>query len=146
MATRKCLSADFLPHADPGDALVALLDGAAAFVDEAGVPVAEAQRLAIVVEEIVSNAALHGTGGRRVRCVVTIEDESDGIAMTFEDDGVPFDPTARATFAGPDPRTGGGVGLELVRTWCAEMTYERIGSGTDTCNRLRLKMPRERRG
>lgn len=141
MSARKCLSAQFPPDVDPGEALVALLDGAAAFAEEAGLTTGDTQRLAIVVEELASNTARHGAGDGEVSLSLTLIDEGNWLTLTFEDNGAPFDPTTRPVFDGPDPNTGGGVGLELVRAWCVEMAYQRVGSG----NRLRLKLPRQRR-
>jgi anti-sigma regulatory factor (Ser/Thr protein kinase) len=141
MAARKCLSVRCWPGADPGEALVALIDGAAAFAEEAGLSTGAAQRLAIVIEELASNAARHGAGGEGLRVSLELTDEGDGVAIVFEDDGVPFDPTTRPVFQGPDPITGGGVGIELVRAWCEGMVYQRVKSN----NRLRLKLPRQRK-
>lgn len=137
MATRKCLSANFQPGTDPGVALRGLLDGVAEFAEGAGLAVDESQRLAIVVEEIASNTARHAVGDRPLLLELALADEGAGIAIAFEDDGEPFDPTARTGFDGPDPVTGGGVGLELVRAWC-EMAYDRQVTG----NRLVLRLPR----
>lgn len=139
MAARKCLSAEFLPGSDPGETLVALLDSAAAFADEIGLTKGETQRLAIVVEEIASNAARHGAGADGLRLALKLTDEGDCVALAFEDDGEQFDPTTRPVFEGPDPITGGGVGIELVRAWCEEMAYKRVIS----TNRLRLKLPKQ---
>ena len=141
MAARKCLSAEFLPGADPGETLVALLDSAAAFADELGLSMGETQKLAIVVEEIASNAARHGADADGLRMALELTDEGDCVALAFEDDGKPFDPTSRPVFKGPNPSTGGGVGIELVRTWCEKMTYKRVKS----INRLRLKLPKQQR-
>ena len=142
MATRKRLLADFRPGIGPGEALEALLEGTMAFAERAGLMTGEAQRLAIVVEELASNAARHGVSDNGLRLSLTLGEEDDFLAISLEDDGLPFDPTTRPAYAGPDPLTGGGVGLELVRAWCEELSYERGKRG----NRLRLKLPRQRRG
>lgn len=119
---------------------MALLDGTAAFAEEARLTTGEAQRLAIIVEELASNTARHGGCEHGVSLALTLIDEGAWLAVAFEDDGAAFDPTARPVFDGPDPHTGGGVGLELVRAWCEEMAYQRVGGS----NRLRLKLPRQR--
>ena len=88
-------------------------------------------------EEIATNIVLHAFPDRpggmfRVRL------EREGrLRLTFEDEGIPFDPTGHA---GP-PAPGsiaeasiGGLGIPLVRGFVAAMRYERRG-GT---NRLVL--------
>lgn len=142
MATRKCLLAEFRPDVGPGEALVALLEGTMAFAEAVGLMTDEAQRLAIVVEELASNAARHGAGRDGLRLSLTLGDEGDFLVISLEDDGLPFDPTTRPAYAGPDPHTGGGVGLELVRAWCEDLSYRHDKRG----NQLRLKLPRQFRG
>lgn len=139
MATRKCLFADFRPDEGPGETLVTLLEGTMAFAESAGLATGERQRLAIVVEELASNAARHGTGPDGLRLSLTLGDEGNFLVISLEDDGLPFDPTTRPAYAGPDPQTGGGVGLELVRAWCEDLSYQRGKAG----NQLRLKLPRQ---
>ena len=93
--------------------------------------------LRLCAEEIATNIVSHAFPGRaggrfRVRL-----DTADGLDLTFEDEGIPFDPTRHA---GP-PVPGsiaeasiGGLGIPLVRGFVADMRYERRG-GT---NRLVL--------
>ena len=86
-------------------------------------------------EELAANAARHG-GASAVNVELSALDE--GVSLRFEDDGAPFDPTARSGFVGPDPQTGGGVGLELVLRWCEALAYAREGA----TNRLDLRLRR----
>ena len=142
MATRKCLLADFRPGVGPSEALVALLEGTMTFAEAVGLTTGEAQRLAIVVEELASNAARHGAGDHGLRLSLTLGEAKNFVTISLEDDGLPFDPTTLPAYAGPDPQTGGGVGLELVRAWCKDLSYRRDKTG----NQLRLKLPRQCRG
>ena len=141
MATRKRFSAELLPGADPSPLVAGIVSGAAEFAAAAGLAPRERERLAIVIEELVSNAARHGAGASGIRIDVSLEAEPGGTRIVVADDGRPFDPSSRAPFSGPDPETGGGVGLELVRSWCEPMAYTRDG---DT-NRIELRLPRSDR-
>ena len=81
----------------------------------------------IIVEELVSNVLRHGGNGRDVSLTMVLDDVEDGVALDLEDDGAPFDPTSATEFDGPDPRTGGGIGLAIVRTWGEDISYTRAG-------------------
>jgi anti-sigma regulatory factor (Ser/Thr protein kinase) len=66
------------------------------------------------------------------------------ITMTFEDDGVAFDPcsgaAARANEAGPatlEEAADGGFGLMMVRRAASKMRYTRT---TDARNRLTVEL------
>ena len=140
MAMRKRFSVDVLPDADPCSIIVDALADAAEFADAAKLASPDRERLAIVIEELLSNAARHAAEPDGIRVTVTLTREADGIAVQVDDDGAAFDPTARSRFAGPDLQTGGGVGLELVRAWCDPMVYRREGQA----NRLELRLSRSR--
>jgi serine/threonine-protein kinase RsbW len=95
----------------------------------------------LVFEEIVSNIVRYGAvKGRELRVCVTLEPRPDSIALTFEDDGVPFDPRGR-----PDAVPAktlqearvGGFGLTLVRRAASSFDYERTAEGR---NRLVVKV------
>ena len=93
----------------------------------------------LAFEEIATNIIRHGSPIADVE--LTIFFDHDEIVLTFEDDGVPFDPRRP-----PDPemRTSidepsvGGFGLVLVRKISTRIAYER----TSQCrNHLRLAIP-----
>ena len=98
---------------------------------------AEASRLAIVVEELVTN--LYDHGGLDDEAIFTIELSLTvtDLSLVLVDPGKPFDPFS-AKPSRPAPARGGGAGLNLVRTWADEMDYEH----TAGLNRLRLRLPR----
>ena len=53
----------------------------------------------LVFEEIVANIVLHGApDGHALEVCFTLEAHADSIILTFDDNGVPFDPRGR-----PDP-------------------------------------------
>jgi len=97
----------------------------------------------LIFEEIVDNIVSHGAVGNRAPDVhVTLEHGGDSIVLTFDDDGLPFDPRGR-----PDPvpaksleeATIGGFGLMLVRHAASSLEYERTA---EERNRLTVKVRR----
>ncbi|AMO25476.1 hypothetical protein UC35_15195 [Ramlibacter tataouinensis] len=96
----------------------------------------------LVVEEVLMNIVWHAypEGGTRE---MRLEAEwlPQELVLTFEDDGVPFDPTqarpARpaATLAEAVP---GGLGVGLVRRYAKAMAYCRV----DARNRLAVTLSR----
>lgn len=140
MAMRKRFSVAMSLNVDASALIRQLLAETAAFAAEAKLAPRDRERLAIVIEELASNAARHGAGEGGLQMAVTLSEQPEGIEITIDDDGAPFDPTARRLFSGPDPQTGGGVGLALVQAWCDPIVYLRDGQ----TNRLELRLARAR--
>ena len=97
----------------------------------------------LVFEEIAANIVNHGARGTRdFEVCVTVEALPEAIVLTFEDQGVPFDPTAKREAAPPrsleDERIG-GFGLVLVRRVTTSLDYLRTADGR---NRLTLRVAR----
>jgi serine/threonine-protein kinase RsbW len=97
----------------------------------------------LVFEEITANIIAHGApDGRELEVCVTLEASHDSIMLTFEDNGVPFDPRSRPD---PLPQTSleearvGGYGLMLVRRAARSIDYLRTAEGR---NRLTVQLPR----
>jgi serine/threonine-protein kinase RsbW len=98
-------------------------------------------RIELVFEEIIGNIVRYGAPrGGELRVEVSVEISAGRILMTFEDDGIPFDPCATSDAAAlrtlaeaPD----GGFGLTIVRSVANSMRYER----TVDQNRLLLTLP-----
>jgi anti-sigma regulatory factor (Ser/Thr protein kinase) len=97
----------------------------------------------LVFEEIVANIVNHGAvDGRQPDVRVTLEPCSDSIILTFDDDGVPFDPRGRPEPVPPrsmDEAKVGGFGLVLVRRAASSLDYLRTTEGR---NRLIVRLPR----
>ena len=95
----------------------------------------------MVFEEIVGNILRYGAPqGGELSIELSLEISTDRILMTFEDDGIPFDPCAtsnatvlRTLAEGPD----GGFGLTIVRSVASSMRYERAADQ----NRLLVTLP-----
>jgi serine/threonine-protein kinase RsbW len=97
----------------------------------------------LVFEEIVANIVNYGAAdGRELDVRVTLESRADSLVLTFEDDGVQFDPRGH-----PDPVPAksldeakvGGFGLMLVRRAASALEYLRTAEGR---NRLTVTVPR----
>jgi anti-sigma regulatory factor (Ser/Thr protein kinase) len=100
-----------------------------------GLDDAQIDRLAIVVEEWIANLVEHGDAPAGSRVGIGLAAQDAGIRITLTDGGQPFDPRL-AHFEGPNLDRGGGVGLELIRSWCRISDYRR----RDGRNRLALEM------
>lgn len=100
-------------------------------------PVAHAAQVAL--DEILSNAVRSGFApGQAGRIDVRFEVADGALDLLIVDDGVPFDPLARAdpdTRAPLEARPFGGLGIYLVRRLMDSVEYER----RDGKNRLRLR-------
>ncbi len=94
------------------------------WLETAQVPPAEAARLMIAFDEILSNVVHHGGGALSV--AVALDDRT--LTATIEDDGPAFDPLARAapdTDLDLDDRAVGGLGIHLVREMMDDIAYSR---------------------
>jgi len=94
----------------------------------------------LVFEEIIGNIVRYGAPrGGELRVEVSVEISAARILMTFEDDGIPFDPCATGDAAALRPLAeapDGGFGLTIVRSVSNSMRYER----TVDQNRLLLTL------
>jgi serine/threonine-protein kinase RsbW len=83
----------------------------------------------LAFEEIAVNIIQHGAA-RAIEAGIAIEPRE--AVLTFEDDGMPFDPLQQPAPEMPssiDEAQVGGLGLMLVRKIAARMTYERTERG-----------------
>ncbi|HKF98262.1 MAG TPA: ATP-binding protein [Steroidobacteraceae bacterium] len=101
----------------------------------------------LVFEEITANIIGHGApDGRELEVCVTLETFDDSIVLTFEDNGVSFDPRK---LHDPPPQKSldeariGGYGVMLVRHAASSIDYLRTPEGR---NRLIVRLPREDAG
>ena len=96
------------------------------------VPIKLANRAQIAMDEIYSNIVSY-SGARNA--AVTVTRGEQGLTLTFEDDGTPYDPTAAkepdVTLPGEE-REAGGLGIFMVKKMAAAMRYQR----TQDKNRL----------
>ena len=82
---------------------------------------------AIIMDEIVSNI-VRCSGAKAFS--IAFDRNDVGIAMTFSDDGMPFDPTKDAAPPNLDAplekRDVGGLGIFMVKKMAREVSYRRI--------------------
>jgi anti-sigma regulatory factor (Ser/Thr protein kinase) len=98
-------------------------------------------RMHVALEEAVMNVAMHAfSPGEPGEITVRLDTSPDGAALVVEDSGRPFDPTAAPSPERPTSLSEarpGGLGLTLLRHYCREISYARIGDR----NRLTLRFP-----
>lgn len=138
MGAGKRFSAHVLAGDDPAVASLAALEAAEDFAHAVGLDARGGARLAVVVEELVSNAVRHGAEAGMIAIELTLDADDGEVALVLTDNGVAFDPTADRNFSGPDADTGGGVGLALVKAWANTFAYRRDDGRNVVELRLRL--------
>ncbi len=98
-------------------------------LESADCPMKAVMQIDLAVEEIFVNIASYAYADRPEggEAVIRIAAEDGAVRITFEDGGVPFDPTARED---PDPtasaeeREIGGLGIFLTKKVMDEVRYE----------------------
>jgi serine/threonine-protein kinase RsbW len=98
----------------------------------------------LVFEEIVANIVSHGAvPGQELQVRVTLQSLAALIVLTFEDNGIAFDPCQRTEVPAPAKSLAeaqlGGLGLMLVRRAASTLRYERTADGG---NRLTVTVRR----
>lgn len=93
-------------------------------------------RLAILVEEAVTNLYDHGAIGPGFAGTLTLSADSTDVRVTLCDSATPFDLRDAHEADMPNTERGGGVGLAMIRAW-AEIVDYRSANGT---NALELKL------
>jgi anti-sigma regulatory factor (Ser/Thr protein kinase) len=94
------------------------------------------RRLAIIVEEIVTNVLCHAGADRDIALTLRLDQTAAGLFVSLEHDGSPFDPRLAPLPELPNPDRGGGVGLALVKAWAEIVGYDCQGRH----NRLVLRL------
>ena len=101
-------------------------------------PQAALLRITLSAEELLANIVRHGyPDGGMHPITVTVDPAPDRLVLQFEDDGVPFDPTAQAPKPDADDIDDieiGGWGIGIVRRYADAFTYD----GSDGRNRVTL--------
>ena len=92
-------------------------------------------RLEVLFEELVTNTIRHGfsvNSGQSIH--VQVERGPGAIKLTFEDDGVAFNPTLAnvpMSLASADPSRLGGMGIPLIVKLSSSLRYENLSPGRD---------------
>lgn len=133
-------SARFELVAEPA-AVVRLVREVGAFCEGASVSPADARRLELCLEELLTNAATYGRGPAgppRVWAGVTVT--GDEVGVEIEDDGPEFNPldVPVPDLSPPvERRQVGGLGVHFVRCLASRLQYRRAGGR----NHIALSMP-----
>lgn len=125
MDFRRRFSAYTAKASDPRAVILAALHFAQAALAEPKLEERTRFKIAVVVEELVSNCLRHGGKGRDIDLVLSLEAIGGAGLILLEDSGEPFDPTKPLAPVSPSPRDGGGIGLAIVQAWGSDMAYER---------------------
>lgn len=96
----------------------------------------QSARLAILIEELVTNLYDHGVVAKGFSGELVLQVENDSLCVTLRDSGAPFDPRDAAEVDMPNAVRGGGVGLAMIRAWADVLDYRR----EDGMNCLLLRM------
>jgi serine/threonine-protein kinase RsbW len=93
---------------------------AEAFACDCGLPDEDRSRLLIILEELFTNAAAHGSRVQFMagNVVVALRQTRGRLTIDFLDDGLPFDPLAHPEpdlDAPAEQRPVGGLGIAIVR-------------------------------
>ncbi len=116
-----------------------LLDGVEAFAAAADLVPGVEQKLALCLDEAVTNIIMHGAPSGPI--LVQLDQGPDGkVTARVEDDGPAYDPTSAADpdhlLAELDDRPIGGLGIHLIRKMMDSVDY----SYADGRNRLTLSI------
>jgi len=100
-----------------------------AFAERHGIPAAVRRKIDVVFDELLNNIVSYAYHDDNEHIIdVRVELSSDRLAVTFTDDGIPFDPFASAapdTALSLEERQSGGLGIHLVRNMMDEVSYSR---------------------
>ena len=106
------------------------------FASEAGIPQPDAAKLAIIVEELVTNLYDHGGLSDNDAVEIELSARPDAISLLLTAPGTPFHPGQLQADV-EIPERGGGAGLKLVQAWSLRIDQEYI----DGRNRWLVVLP-----
>ncbi len=92
-------------------------------------------RLEVLFEELVSNTVRHGFDDNSDQSIhVQVERQPNAIRLTFEDDGLPFNPTevdVIGRLAAKESTRIGGLGIPLIVKLSSSLSYEQLIPGRE---------------
>lgn len=89
------------------------------------VPESDRLRFATAVAEVAANIVEHAARAAPTRMRLVLSGGPERVSAQFEDDGLPYEPTAAPD---ADPMAESGRGLAMARALADEVVYERVGS------------------
>jgi len=115
------------------DAISALTEQVTAFLADCGIDARAAHHMVLVLDELLTNVAVHDTGGAAVSVRLTVS--PDRVTAEVVDAGAMFDPRVERNpdvSAGAEERPIGGLGLWLVHRVTEDLAYEWAGERNRT--------------
>jgi serine/threonine-protein kinase RsbW len=116
------------------EVISALTERVTADLVDCGIDAHAVHHMALVLDELLTNVAVHGgTGNAGVSVHLTVS--SDRVTAEVVDGGEMFDPRVERTpnvSAGAEPRPIGGLGLSLVHWVTEDLAYEWAGERNRT--------------
>jgi anti-sigma regulatory factor (Ser/Thr protein kinase) len=113
--------------ANRDDELLELLERLERFAHDAQLPSGMAFQLRLVTEEILTNQVKYAyPPGATGRVSVDITSSLGSLRLEFGDEGTPFDPLKAPPpnlSLAPQQRSGGGLGIHLVKSLAAAVEY-----------------------
>jgi anti-sigma regulatory factor (Ser/Thr protein kinase) len=112
------------------EAITTIFDEFAGFAEEHSLSDSVRRAVLLVLDEFVNNIVSYShsaTEEHEIKVVVVLS--SDRLAVTIEDDGVPFNPFKKDPpdlDASIDDRQVGGLGIHLVRSVMDDYEYKRL--------------------
>ena len=115
------------------DAVIENIPAVTAFVEEqleqVGCPMKAQMQIDIAIDELFSNIAQYAYSPKTGKATVRVEMTEDPMAVviTFIDNGIPYDPLAKAdpnVSLPADDRQIGGLGIFMVKKSMDEINYE----------------------
>ena len=101
---------------------------AIAFLAPFAISTRQINRIEVVFEELISNIVRYGMAGHDAgRIVVGVAIHPDEIEITFEDNGIPFNPLEKegnAPFDTLENAKIGGLGIPLLKKFTKRVSYE----------------------
>ena len=113
------------------DALSGLPERLADFCRSSGLSTREETALRLVLEELVTNSALHGGAPPEAEIRIDLSEVADGTRIVYSDAGARFDPRTDAPedtrFGTLDERPVGSLGWPLILSYCSLDSYRYEG-------------------
>ena len=135
MATRESIPAPLQVSVSGTTAVHDATAAAREYAESGGVIAEDVSRLAIVIEELVTNLYEHAEAGPDDEVAIELSLSEVDLRLVLTDSRRPFDPGSADN--GDLPERGGGAGLKLVRAWASRIRYE----SENGFNRLVVHLP-----
>lgn len=124
------------------EAIAPLTDELSEWAEAAGAPVGVTSRMALMLDELITNIVTHGyPPGVTGEVELHAEVHDAALDVRLRDWGVAFNPLELPepdTSLSLEERAIGGLGVHFVRRMADELSYQRVGEGAEGRNELRI--------